>query len=105
MINDAYVYLRDDRDGDRSLRTKYYTEPLDPKSYYDLGVKEAERENYREAIYNFSFAIKLDCCIYTKLRSEVVFLNEEKKLKNAGDRARNKARLSLDRVRLQLGLK
>jgi hypothetical protein len=41
----------------------------------------------------------------TKLRSEVVFLNEEKKLKNAGDRARNKARLSLDRVRLQLGLK
>jgi hypothetical protein len=43
--------------------------------------------------------------IHTKLRSEVVFSNEKRKLKNVGDRYQNKVRVAPGKEHLQLALK
>jgi WD40 repeat protein len=94
LINEAYEQLREYLPGfqKQTVQTKYYTSNQDyAEFYYQQGVQEAEKENYHEAIQNFSYAIKLNI-YYVEAYQYRGFIRDKLGLRNAANADFRKAR-------------
>lgn len=94
LINEAYEKLREYLPDfqQQSFQSKYYTSKQGyAEFYYKQGVQEAEKDNYKEAIENFSYAIKLNIN-YIEAYQYRGFIRDKLGLRNAANADFRKSR-------------